>query len=58
MRITRSDEMILFCYIAIAAINLTNATWLRIFNWTILIGVSIFFIVLEIIKFAYRDNGE
>ena len=48
--ITKSDLMLLFVYIAISSLNLiglnyNNYEFLLSFNWTILIGLSILFLV-------------
>ena len=46
--IKESSYVLLFVYIAITSINLSNLNevFVRAFNWTILIGTSLFIIIL------------
>jgi len=46
------EEILLLCYIIIAAINLTNVSWLSEFNWTIIVGMLILLIMVELIKLS------
>lgn len=49
MKITKSDLMSVFCYIAISSLNLgfrRHYEFISAFNWTILIGCIIIFIAL------------
>ena len=58
--IKESSYVLLFVYIAITSINLSNLNevFVRAFNWTILIGTSLFIIILTTLDLLDRELAK
>lgn len=60
MKFSRQDQILLFCYLVITSFNLAfrnNLSFITAMNMTILIGVSVFWIIIEIM-FLIKDLKE
>ena len=61
MKFSTSDQMLVFCYIAITSINLMEVSeiFLKAFNLTILLGTSLFLIIMITLEFvSHAKKGE